>query len=589
VGSGKNAISPEAGNEKEELYKLSDYFRDSALFHFLSSGRMIGCAGNNDSYFSGLGYTGNRAGFFSVHYPVLLCILFLGLIITVSPVYASDAGETVIIAGGDSNFAPYEFLDYSGQPSGFNVELLRAVADEMGLNVTINLEPWHLARGRLEDGSIDMMTGMFYSEERDRVVNFSYPYIIVSQAIFVREGSDIKGVEDLYGKELIVENFDFLHDYAVSMNFSDKIITKDSQSEALFLLSSGKHDSALLTKLHGEEMINKYGISGIVTVGPPIEPREYCFAFSAENSDLIPLFNEGLAIVKKNGRYDDIYGKWFGAYEEKEFYSMLLNFVIFFLLPVIFLLVIALIWSLSLKREVLKKSAELKDELTKQREMRIALKESENKYYELFNNINEAVFLNEILPDNECSSFAEVNEAACRKLGYSREELLDLSVYDILKLPVQKCVAIQAEIAEKKDYASYYTEHIRKDGSVFPVHIKARLFELGGRKYILQLARDITEERDSRRRETDALKQIEHNLSQLAILNDEIRNPLGVIVGVADMNMDNSAEIIIDQANEIDKLIRKLDKGWLESAKIQEFLKKHLEIDDPETDNIKGD
>ncbi|UUX92631.1 transporter substrate-binding domain-containing protein [Methanoplanus endosymbiosus] len=577
---------------KGDFAGLNSYFKCFILSLFLHKGSPAESAKKRScGYLSGLKCSVNSvsarsslnsAAFLSARLLFTLYILLFFLLFILSPASALADGSRVITAGGDDNFAPYEYLDHSGQPSGFNVELLRAVSDEMGLNVSIKLTPWYEARGDLEAGRIDMMTGMFYSKDRDVVLNFSSPYILVSQGIFVRVGSEIKGPEDLYGKEIIVENSDYLHDYVISMGFSDDIITQDSQSEALFLLASGKYDCALLTKIHGEDLINRYDLRNVVAVGPPIEPREYCFAFSADSSDLIPVFNEGLAIVKKNGRYDEIYDKWFGVYEEKEFYSTLLNFVLFFLLPALFLLVVALVWSLSLKREVVRKSAELKEELIKQREIKTALKESENKYYELFNNINEAVFLSEILSGGKEGTFAEVNETACRRLGYSRDELLNLKVQDIIRLPVQKCNAIQADIAEKEGYASYQTEHIRRDGLVFPVHVKARLLELGGRRYILQLVRDITEERESRKRETDALKQIEHNISQLAILNDEIRNPLTVIAGVLDMNMENADEIILSQVKEIDIIIKRLDHGWLESAKIQEYLKKHLAIDDIE-------
>ena len=514
-------------------------------------------------------------------------ILFFILILIISPAYAAETGNQIILAGGDENFYPYEYIDNSGQPAGFNIDLLKAVSEEMNLNISIELKPWHEVRKDLESGRINLITGMYYSEERDRTINFSNHYIIVSHAIFVREGSDIRGLKDISGKEIIVQNGAIMYDYVKSNGISDRIIVVDDASEALLLLASKSHDCALLSKLHGEFIIIQNSISGIETVGPPIKPQKYCFAASAEGSELIPLLNEGLAIIKKNGRYDEIYNKWFGVYEEREFYSTLINLILFLLLPFIVLLTAALVWSFSLRKQVAKKSAELKEKLIQQKKIQDALNESKNKYHELFNSINEAVFLHEVLPDNKSSTFTEVNETACRRLGYTRDELLKMKVSDTIRLEISEYKSIQAEIIEKGNQISFYTEHIRKDGSVFPVYIKARILELGGCKYILQLARDISEEKESQRREADALKQIEQNLSQLAILNDEIRNPLTVIVGVVDMEMENSADIILKQADEINKLIKKLDQGWLESAKIREYLKKHHEIDDTENNREK--
>jgi ABC-type uncharacterized transport system substrate-binding protein len=73
----------------------------------------------------------------------------------------------------------------------------------------------------------------------------------------------------------------------------------------------------------------------------------------------------------------------------------------------------------------------------------------------------------------------------------------------------------------------------------------------------------------------EALEQIEKNLEDMAILNDHIRNPLTVIVALADMDGGTIRESVLSQAREIDLLINKLDKGWLESQKIQEFLRRH--------------
>ena len=130
---------------------------------------------------------------------------------------------------------------------------------------------------------------------------------------------------------------------------------------------------------------------------------------------------------------------------------------------------------------------------------------------------------------------------------------------------------------------------MRKDGSVFPVHVKARRLTYDGGEYVLQLARDITKEREFGEREAEALKKIEMNLIQLATLNDEIRNPLTVIAGVTDMETKDSRNIILDQVRRIDEIISRLDRSWIESAKIREFLKKHMEINEKDESSEKNE
>ena len=509
-----------------------------------------------------------------------LLILAITLNLIISPGYAAYSEDQVLVVGADEYFPPYEYIDYNGRATGFNIDIMNAVAEEMSLNISIQPGPWHEVRSDLESGKIDFISGMFYSEERDEVVNFSEPYITVSHAIFIREGSDIRGVEDLKGKEIVVEEGDIMHDYALGLDSSNTIITTHNQSEALLLLASGKYDAALLSKLHGEHLIMQYGITRITTAGPPLEIREYCVAASANASSLLPVINEGLVIIRNNGKYDEIYKKWFGVFEEREFFLTLVNIVIFILLPVIILLAVALIWSVSLRRKLAKTSSELEDELVKQEKVKEALQESKDKYEVLFNSLNEGVFLCEYDPARESGRIIEVNDTACRRLGYTREEMMGKNLFDITRMLSYDCETLIEKLTKEKNEISYYAEHVRKDGSVFPVHVKARLLRYGGREYVLQLARDITKEREFGEREAEALKKIEMNLIQLATLNDEIRNPLTVIAGVTDMEMKDSRNIILDQVRRIDEIISRLDRSWIESAKIREFLKKHLEIEE---------
>ncbi|MCK4268873.1 MAG: PAS domain S-box protein [Methanogenium sp.] len=211
-----------------------------------------------------------------------------------------------------------------------------------------------------------------------------------------------------------------------------------------------------------------------------------------------------------------------------------------------------------------------------------ALKESEGKFRELFNNVNEAVFLHEVQSDSTHGKFVEVNDVACNRLGYTREELLQMRVADIKTRTVQKVDPARVEAFKSDGLSSYDAEHVRKDGSVFPVHVNARMIEMRGLHYILSLVRDITEEREARRREEVALKQIETNLTQLAILNDEIRNPLAVITALVDLEDVETADKIFEQIREIDEIITRLDMGWLESDKIRDYLMKHYAIGDVE-------
>lgn len=58
-----------------------------------------------------------------------------------SPVAVPHQEKTIVV-GGDNNFPPFEFIDSTGQPTGYNVDLAKAIAREMGLQVRFQLGPW---------------------------------------------------------------------------------------------------------------------------------------------------------------------------------------------------------------------------------------------------------------------------------------------------------------------------------------------------------------------------------------------------------------------------------------------------------------
>jgi hypothetical protein len=88
--------------------------------------------------------------------------------------------------------------------------------------------------------------------------------------------------------------------------------------------------------------------------------------------------------------------------------------------------------------------------------------------------------------------------------------------------------------------------------------------------------------------ERKAFEQIEKNITQFAILGDHIRNPLSVIVGYADLDESALGEKIIGQAEIIDGIITKLDKGWINSDKVREILRKRYRIGAGEEEDTTG-
>jgi PAS domain S-box-containing protein len=107
---------------------------------------------------------------------------------------------------------------------------------------------------------------------------------------------------------------------------------------------------------------------------------------------------------------------------------------------------------------------------------------------------------------------------------------------------------------------------------------KIPVFEDGVVTRVGTIMRNITMQKKIEAEKKIAYQQIEKNIEQFAILGDHIRNPMQVIVGLADLEGGELFKKINYQAVEIDRTINQLDKGWIESEKIREFIRKYYGI-----------
>jgi polar amino acid transport system substrate-binding protein len=272
--------------------------------------------------------------------------------------------ERIIVAGGNQYYPPYEFLDKDGNPSGYNVDLTKAIADLEGMKVKFQLGAWRKVRRALETGEIDILQGMCYSEGRDKVVDF-IPHTVVNQSIFARQGVPVvNSLEDLEGKEVAFHGRGFIHDYLVEKKINVKPILTDTQADALLLVASGKYDYAVVSNFPAAYIIKELRLMNVVPVTKSVISVKYCYAVKKGNSELLARFNEGLAILKQTGQYQKIYDKWLGVLEPQGVpWGRIVKYG--FIVTSLFFLVLAgtLLWSRTLKKQVAIRTVALEQEI----------------------------------------------------------------------------------------------------------------------------------------------------------------------------------------------------------------------------------
>ncbi|MFJ9498137.1 transporter substrate-binding domain-containing protein [Brevibacillus centrosporus] len=223
--------------------------------------------------------------------------------------------DKVIRIAGDNNFPPFEYFGSSGVFSGFNVDIMNAISIETGMRIEFVPLPWNEALEALRDGQVDVIQGMKYSPARDKVYDFSNPYFLSSQGIFVRkENMHIFELGDLNGRKVSIQKGDIAIDQLRDHRLIQFIET-DSQEEAVQLLLDGQVDAFVGNRITGQYFLQRNNQQGqIKIVGDPINPTDYGVAVLPKNAQLLTEINKAISKIKQNGTYDKIERKWFGEY-----------------------------------------------------------------------------------------------------------------------------------------------------------------------------------------------------------------------------------------------------------------------------------
>ncbi len=299
-------------------------------------------------------------------------VLLLGLLALPAGGRGEDAApgvEPPVVVGGDHQYPPYEFLDNRNQPTGFNVDLTRAIARVMGMPVEIRLGSWGEMRRALASGEVDVLQGMVSTPERADEVDFSPPHAVVHQSIWNRKsGPQITRVEQLRGKEVIVMRGSVMHDFMRKEERGATLILVDSLADALRLLSSGKHDCALVAKLPGQYLIGQLRLSNIEPVAAPLRAQNYGYAVRKGNHATLARFNEGLAILKETGEYRKIHDRWLGVLEPQGVpWGRIIRYSAMIVAPLLLVLGGTVVWSRTLQREVASRTDALEREVAERK------------------------------------------------------------------------------------------------------------------------------------------------------------------------------------------------------------------------------
>jgi arginine/lysine/histidine/glutamine transport system substrate-binding and permease protein len=225
------------------------------------------------------------------------------------------AGGGVLKVATEPAFPPFESQAKSGGGlEGFDIDLMNAIGEAAGLQVEFESLPFDGIIPALQAGTVDAaISAMTITEERAQAVSFSRPYFKAGLAIAVKEGdTSTTTLDSLKDKRIAVQIGTTGADEAKKVEGA-KITTFDSAPLALQELVNGNVDAVINDAPVTLYAIKSGNIPGIKVAADDLLTEEYYGIAMPKDSPNVEKVNAGLETIIDNGKYAEIYEKWFDA------------------------------------------------------------------------------------------------------------------------------------------------------------------------------------------------------------------------------------------------------------------------------------
>lgn len=213
--------------------------------------------------------------------------------------------------GTEGTYAPFSFHDNQNKLTGFDVEMARAVAKQLGVKADFVETPWDGMFAGLNDKRFDMIANeVGITPSRKKKYDFSTPYITSASVLIVRKSNQtIHSFADLKGKksaQSLTSNF-----AKIAQTNGAKIVSVQGFNDALQLLESGRADATVNDKLSFLTFLKAHPNAPLKIVATTKGASHSAFAFRQGNPQLVKAVDNALATLEKNGTYNTISNKWF--------------------------------------------------------------------------------------------------------------------------------------------------------------------------------------------------------------------------------------------------------------------------------------
>jgi len=219
----------------------------------------------------------------------------------------------VLVVGTEGTYSPFSFHEGgAGELTGYDVEIITAVAEQLGVEVEFVETPWDAIFAALDAGRVDVIANQvsITPERLERYV-FSEPYTYSPGVLIVAEGSDIASFDDLAGRtsaQSLTSNW-----AEIATEAGADVEEVEGFAQAAELLRSGRVDATINDRLTYLDYVQSQGgETGLVDVAETEETSENALAFRAGSDSLVTAVDEALATLAADGTLAEISASYFG-------------------------------------------------------------------------------------------------------------------------------------------------------------------------------------------------------------------------------------------------------------------------------------
>ncbi len=233
------------------------------------------------------------------------------VLLLATPAFGADLKGRVLNIGSDTTYPPHESIDANGQVVGFDVDVVAAICSEIKCQPNWVTTAWDGIFAALANKQFDMVvSGVTITDERDKIVDFSDPYIIVQQGILMRTENKGSTIDDYKSGSLSLAS----QKGTTNAELGETLVGRDNLKlfddfpPSVLALQNGDVDGVIIDSTSAAAYEQEFagelfvGITGLQS-----DPLGLVFQ---EGDGLQDAFNEGLATIKANGTLANLVLKW---------------------------------------------------------------------------------------------------------------------------------------------------------------------------------------------------------------------------------------------------------------------------------------